>query len=224
MLCHKSLYMNTPFALKAVYKHMLNVLMPRSMSYGSVDYASHASNFSSIKKIQSYFTQKCNQQLSTQVPVLFSGLELNSSQASVRKLLGMPNYKRVKAYDNTELTTLIYQLDYCGLGARAFVQLLNGEILNCKYVIDLSTRTALPTLKKLIAQKYQLGNVELGDNFSITDSRGNRLIFENELEVSLVYVATKSHMHLAVNALLNSIESYRIKLNQEQYGKLAYAI
>jgi hypothetical protein len=216
--------MNTPFSLKAVYKQMLHVLMPRSISYGSVDYASHESNFSSIKKIQSYFSAKCAQQLSTPVPVLFNGMELSSKQATVRKLLGVPNYKRVKAYHNNELATLIYQLDYCGLNARAFVQLLNGEILNCKYVIDLSTRNALPRIKKIIAQKYQLNQVELGNSFSITDTQGNKLIFEHELELSLVYVASKSQMPLKVNALLNSIETYRIKLNQEQYGKLAYAI
>lgn len=51
--------MNTPFSLKAVYKQMLHVFMARGISYGSVDYASHASNFSSIKKIQSYFSAKC---------------------------------------------------------------------------------------------------------------------------------------------------------------------
>jgi hypothetical protein len=215
--------MKTPYSFKFLYNQLLSTLKPRINAYDSFSYVSHLDNGGSIRKIQQLYAHSSPQNLETHIPVSFAGIGLTANLLHVRKTLGTPYFKRLKYYGNHELKTLVYKQDFCGIGARAFIQLLDGDIVNCSYRIDLNGRNTIQKIKDIIIQKYQLQDIDLGNNFTLSDPFGGKLIFENEFELTLTYFSTSNKLQQVVNDVLSHVEHYKARMNTEQVGKLAYA-
>lgn len=218
--------MKTPFSIHTLLKDTLVALYPSATNwFGAKNYSSqYPSTSDSIRKLQHLYTVKGEQQFTCQYPILFNGMELQSQADKVKRVFGAPDFKRLKWYGKHQYHTWIYKLYFCGMPAQAYVNMLDKDVVAYKYRLNLGGRNAVNKLKGILKLKYHLGDVVLGDNFTIVDPYGNKLVFNNEFELTITYLSTQSHLKAAVNGVINSLDLYRMRMNQQRNTKLEFAL
>jgi hypothetical protein len=217
--------MKTPFSLHSFVKQAMALVYPGADAFmGGKYYPQSFSDSDSIKRLQQAYSLQGEQQFRCEHPILFNGMELQSTQDKVKRIFGSPDFKRVKNYGKHQLVTWMYKLYFCGIAAHAHVNLLEKDVVSYKYRLDTNGRNTVNKLKGILRLKYNLGDVVLGDYFIITDNHGNKLIFRNELELTVTYLSTAKHLQQRVNEIVNTMQAHRRRAQMARSAEMEFAL
>lgn len=177
----------------------------------------------SLHKSFAFLHTTGERELLTDIPINFRNVSLESGITDLLAELGKPSFKMHKRYFHHYFNTLVYKQQFCGLSTRTIINLLNRTLLNCTYVIDITSPDILETVKSVIKQKYQLPALPLGNSFTLKDYLGNKLIFHYQFELRVTYLSTDLKIKKEMASILSKIELQKEAAHKKQMENLEFA-
>lgn len=224
MLCKVIFCMKTPFSLQLMYDTFFQCFNWNSWSQFSGNSQTRLKqNLETLKNLQGLHQITFVQNFHTELPILFGGIDLSSKPQTIKRILGAPKFKKVRSMGTYQWESWGYKQHYCGINAKAYIQYLDEQLMACRYKFDITSTQTLIKIKEAVAKKYKLPkNIELSNEFTITDEYGNKLIFSGYLGINIHYVPLHTECKMVLNNAVNGLELYRIKLNSGSPSKLEW--
>jgi hypothetical protein len=157
--------------------------------------------------------------------ITFFDIPFGVSQKAITKRFGEPRFVLNNTSKIKNHEVCFYKFNFHGVKARCEIHFINKTFFLASYFFSRSIEDSSREILGTISKKYLDRNeFEFGNSFQLLDSKGDKLIFEKDVDYIVTYFSGNKNLYQAIVDKINEVENVRLSSKRTRQSVLERAL
>jgi len=205
----------------SIFKWPVNSLT----SYKSHYYQTRLNRIDSWGKLYKLSSDSEVVHLSNDKHITFFDIPFGVSLNTILKRFGEPRFFLNNTSKIKNHVVCFYKFNFYGVKARCEIHFINKTFFLASYFFSRSIEDSSKEILGIISEKYlDEKGFEFNNSFQLVDSKGDKLIFEKDVDYIITYFSGNKNLYQAIEDKIKEVETVRLSSKQTRESVLKRAL
>jgi hypothetical protein len=197
----------------------------RMVSYKSHYYQTRLNRIDSWEKLYKLSSDSEVVTLTNDKKITFFDIPFGVSLSTITKRFGEPRFILNNTSKIKNHVVYFYKFNFYGVKARCEIHFMNKTFFLASYFFSRSIEDSSKEILMTISQKYLDRNeFEFDNSFQLVDSKGDKLIFEKDVDYIITYFSGDKSMYQTIENKIKEVETVRLSSKKTRQTVLKRAL